>query len=75
MRLLTGLALGLLGLAASAVAEDPSTESAVELQPTSFRNFIKENDVVMAEFYAVCARSPGPPIGSHVAQDGHLLTS
>lgn len=60
MRLLTRLALGLLGLAAAAVAEDPSTESAIELQPTSFRAFIKENDVVMAEFYAVCVRSPAP---------------
>lgn len=60
MRLLTRLALGLLGLAAAAVAEDPSTESAIELQPTSFRAFIKENDVVMAEFYAVCVRSPVP---------------
>lgn len=63
MRLLTRLALGLLGLAAAAVAEDPSTDSAIELQPTSFRAFIKENDVVMAEFYAVCARSPGPQLG------------
>lgn len=60
MRLLTRLTLGLLGLAAAAVAEDPSTESAIELQPTSFRNFIKENDVVMAEFYAVCAPFPAP---------------
>lgn len=56
MRLLTRLALGLLGLAAAAVAEDPSTESAIELQPTSFRAFIKENDVVMAEFYAPWCR-------------------
>lgn len=62
MRLLTRLTLGLLGLAASAVAEDPSTESAIELQPTSFRNFIKENDVVMAEFYAVCATFPCPQL-------------
>ncbi|KAI3395971.1 hypothetical protein diail_610 [Diaporthe ilicicola] len=56
MRLLTRLSLGLLGLAAAAVAEDPSTQSAVDLQPTSFRNFIKENDVVMAEFYAPWCR-------------------
>lgn len=60
MRLLTSLTLGLLGLAASAVAEDPSTESAIELQPTSFRQFIKDNDVVMAEFYAVCGPSQTP---------------
>lgn len=64
MRLLTRLALGLLGLAASGVAEDPSTESAIELQPTSFRNFIKENDVVMAEFYAVSAPAARSPIGA-----------
>lgn len=63
MRLLTRLALGLLGLAAAGVAEDPSTESAIELQPTSFRNFIKENDVVMAEFYAVSTPSQGPQSG------------
>lgn len=63
MRLLTRLALGLLGLAASGVAEDPSTESAIELQPTSFRNFIKENDVVMAEFYAVSVSPARSPIG------------
>lgn len=63
MRLLTRLALGLLGLAASGVAEDPSTESAIELQPTSFRNFIKENDVVMAEFYAVRIPPARSPIG------------
>lgn len=73
MRLLTRLTLGLLGLAASAVAEDPSTESAIELQPTSFRNFIKENDVVMAEFYAVRAHSQ-TLIEPHIAQEEHLLT-
>lgn len=60
MRLLTRLALGLLGLAAAAVAEDPSTQSAIDLQPTTFRAFIKENDVVMAEFYAVCTRTMAP---------------
>lgn len=60
MRLLTRLTLGLLGLAAAVVAEDPSTESAIELQPVTFRNFIKENDVVMAEFYAVGSCSSVP---------------
>lgn len=74
MRLLTRLALGLLGLAAAAVAEDPSTESAIELQPTSFRAFIKENDVVMAEFYAVGARPPCCPLGPYATQEEQLLT-
>ncbi|POS78513.1 protein disulfide-isomerase [Diaporthe helianthi] len=56
MRLFRSLTLGWLGLAASALAEDPSTESAVELIPGTFRDFIKENGVVMAEFYAPWCR-------------------
>lgn len=46
MRLLTGFALGLLGLAASVAAED---EAAIELDRTGFSKFIENNNVVMVD--------------------------
>lgn len=46
MRLLTRLALGLLGLAAAVVAED---DAAVELDRVKFPKFLESNSVVMVD--------------------------
>lgn len=46
MRLLTRFALGLLGLAACAVAED---DAAIELDRLRFPKFIESNSVVMVD--------------------------
>lgn len=54
MRLLVSLALGFIGLTAGALFED--APSAPDLRPAEFRAFIKENNVVMADFYAVCTQ-------------------
>lgn len=56
MRLLASLALGFLGLAAGALSED--APSAADLRPAEFKTLIKESNVVMADFYAVCTRKP-----------------
>lgn len=56
MRLLAGLALGFIGLTAGALFED--TSSAPDLRPHEFRSLIKDNIVVLADFYAVCKQQP-----------------
>lgn len=54
MRLLVSLALGFISLTAGALLED--APSAPDLRPAEFRSFIKENNVVMADFYAPWCR-------------------
>lgn len=56
MRLVASLALGFIGLTTAALFED--TSSAPDLRPNEFRTLIKENNVVMADFYAVCTQQP-----------------
>lgn len=49
MRLLPSLILGLLDLVATVVAQDDASSLAVELDQRTFKNFVQQNDVVMAE--------------------------
>lgn len=51
MRLLTRVALGLLGLAAGVATQD---EAAIELDRSGFSQFIESNNVVMVDCEYLC---------------------